>query len=119
MGLLSTIFQSSDIVNAVIKSGDALVFTDEERKEMHLKQLVAYTPFKLIQRWMVMAVVPAYMFMVFILFVCTLTEVGNVKAGAELLAGLVGYAFVSIIVFYTGGGAAEGIADKFTNKTKG
>lgn len=116
MGILSTIFKSSDIVNAVIKSGDALVFTDEERAEVHLKQLEAYTPFKLVQRWMVMAVVPAYMVMVLILFGCTLAEIGDLEAAGGVLTGYVGFAFVSIITFYTGCGAAEGIVNKFKGK---
>ena len=113
MSIWSTLFKSSDLVNAVIKTGDALVFTDEEKKEMHLKQLEAYAPFKIAQRWMMMAVVPAYVLMSVVMFICLMSGVGNPESASQVLSGQLGWGFVAIVAFYTGGGAAEGIVNKF------
>lgn len=61
MSIWSSIFSSGDTISkttdAIIATGDKLVYTDEEKadmkfklKEFHIKMLEAYHPFKLTQR---------------------------------------------------------------------
>jgi len=53
MGFLSDIFSIKSFdstVNAVINTGDALVFTDEERANMKVEFLKHFEPFKIAQR---------------------------------------------------------------------
>lgn len=47
---LSKIFNPDKLTDAIINSGDALVFTDEEQAKMKLEMLKAFQPFKLAQR---------------------------------------------------------------------
>lgn len=113
MSIWTTLFKSSELIDAVINTGDALVFTDEEKKAMHIEQLAAYTPFKIAQRWMMVSIVPAYVGMCVVAFICLLSGIGNVESAASVLSGQLGWSFVAIVAFYTGGGAAEGIVNKF------
>jgi len=46
------LFGSDSIINAGIKGIDALVFTDEEKANLHIKFLKQYEPFKLAQRYL-------------------------------------------------------------------
>ena len=52
MIIWSKLFGTQAVVDAGIKAGDALFFTDEERSEWRLRLLKAYEPFKIAQRWL-------------------------------------------------------------------
>lgn len=47
---LSKIFNPNKLTDAIINTGDALVFTDEEQTKMKLDMLKNFEPFKLAQR---------------------------------------------------------------------
>lgn len=52
MAIWSKLFGADKVINAGIRAGDALFFTDEEKSEWRLRLLRAYEPFKIAQRWM-------------------------------------------------------------------
>ncbi|MBD1567951.1 MULTISPECIES: hypothetical protein [Aliivibrio] len=58
MGLFSKIFGSDSAIKSgmdlIANTGDALVFTDEEKSKQKIELLKAYEPFKLIQRFLVL-----------------------------------------------------------------
>lgn len=58
MGLFSKIFGTDSAIKSgldlIANTGDALVFTDEEKSKQKVELLKAYEPFKLIQRFLVM-----------------------------------------------------------------
>lgn len=52
MGIWSKLFGADKVIDAGIRAGDALFYTDEEKSEWHLRLLKAYEPFKIAQRWL-------------------------------------------------------------------
>lgn len=52
MNIFSKLFGSNKVIDAAIKTGDALFYTDEEKSEWKLKMLKAYEPFKIAQRYL-------------------------------------------------------------------
>ena len=52
MSIWSKLFGAEKIIDAGIKAGDALFYTDQEKSEWHLRLLKAYEPFKIAQRWL-------------------------------------------------------------------
>ena len=60
MSIWNSLFSGTNVVekgvDAVVKTGDALVFTDEERVDYHMKFLALYEPFKIAQRFLALIV---------------------------------------------------------------
>lgn len=52
MNIFAKIFGSDKIIDAGIKAGDSLFFTDQEKSEWKIRILKAYEPFKIAQRWL-------------------------------------------------------------------
>lgn len=52
MSIWSKLFGADKVIDAGIRAGDALFFTDEEKSEWRLRLLKAYEPFKIAQRWL-------------------------------------------------------------------
>ena len=87
--------------------------------------LKLYEPFKLAQRYIAMTFCPAYVFM---WIVTGLLEVANIFIIAftdksletavmyKLLSGDIAVMVILILGFYFGGGAAEGVVNRFKKK---
>lgn len=137
MGFFSALFSSNEVISkgtdAVISAGDKLFYTQEEKadmnfklRELHIKTLEAYQPFKIAQR--LLAVWYSFLFGVAFLvglFVAVMnvyfqysfdTSVKESKTLVQLsyepiinivssfgLSGIV----LAIVVFYFGGGSIE------------
>lgn len=56
MGIWSKLFGADKVIDAGIRAGDALFFTNEEKAEWRLRLLKAYEPFKIAQRWLAVIV---------------------------------------------------------------
>jgi len=52
MSIFSKLFGSNKVVDAAIKAGDVIFYTDEEKSEWKLRMLKAYEPFKIAQRYL-------------------------------------------------------------------
>ena len=125
MGLWSSLFGNKKIIDAGIDGIDVMVFTDEEKSSAKMKFLKLYEPFKLAQRYIAMTFCPAYIFM---WIVTGLLEVANIFIVAftdkelntdvmyKLLSGDIAVMVILILGFYFGGGAAEGIVNRFSKK---
>lgn len=127
MGIFAKLFGSDKIIDAGIKAGDAIFFTDQEKADWKIRLLKAYEPFKIAQRWL--AIILSIPFV-------SLHTVSGVQI---LLAGWIGGAVgksaheaalsvmewnnetlgipVAIVLgFYFSGGAIESIAKVRNNK---
>ena len=108
MSIWTKLFSANKVIDGVISAGDKLVFTPEEKKELFIEELKVYTPFKIAQRWLMITVCVPYVIMALVLFGCLMTDIGNTDSAIDVLTGPLGWAFVAIVGFYTGGGAIEG-----------
>ena len=133
MGIVSRIFGDNDLItkatDGVIKGVDAAVLTPEEKIQYHLDFLRAYEPFKLAQRCLALIVGFPYV-LVWLLSAaalaasllgepCLATEMCRSEqflSVSEKIATLnndtLGIPFATILFFYFGGGAVEGIVEK-------
>ena len=119
MGIFSRLFGSDKIIDAGISGIDAMVFTDEEQSSAKMAFLKLYEPYKIAQRWLMSYICIPYMGL-WSLTGCILMadvfmerEFDVDKLTAFLLHEYVGTAFVLIVCFYFGGGAAEGVVNRF------
>jgi hypothetical protein len=125
MGMFSKLFGSDKIIDAGIDGIDAMIFTDEEQSKAKMAFLKLYEPFKLAQRYLAMTFCPAYMFMWMVtcllevanIFIVTFTSKSlNTDVMYKLLSGDISVMVIIILSFYFGGGALEGIVNRFKKK---
>ena len=122
MGIWNSLFGNDTIIKAGIDGIDAMVFTDEEQSNAKMTFLKLYEPYKIAQRYIAMTFCPAYIFCWILTFVVEIFDIFMVKdlnteTLYKLLQGDVSTMVVLILGFYFGGGAAEGIVNRFKNKT--
>ena len=118
MNIWSTLFGSKKIINAGINGIDAMVFTDEEQSSAKMAFLKLYEPYKIAQRYIAMTFCPAYIFGWIVTMAIEIVDIFmirdlNTEALYKLLQGDVSVMVVLILGFYFGGGAAEGIVNRF------
>ena len=124
MGIWNSLFGNEKIIDAGINGIDAMVFTDEEKSSAKMAFLKLYEPYKLAQRWLMTFICMPYMALWFITGCILVADVFVVKVLSTdrltdfLLHKYVGSAFVVVISFYFGGGAAEGIINRMASKKK-
>jgi len=141
MGILSSLFSISTVdkaVDAVIATGDKLVYTDEEKAEMrlstgnlHIKMLGAYVPFKIAQR--VLAMWFSFLYGVAFIIGLSITVFNMISTYRQTIAGVklediitipleplfalmaafsLGMIVLTIVAFYFAGGTLESWRDK-------
>lgn len=118
MSLLTNLFSPKEVLESVSNGVDAVVNTDEERQELFPAILDKYEPFKLAQRYMMITVNFAVLYIVLlesVLAILSLRYPGT-KEVIRLINNLplveyLGTAFVVINFFYFGGGSIN----TFTN----
>lgn len=122
MNILGKIFGSKGVIDAGIKSIDAMVFTDEEKSKLHLQLLKQYEPFKIAQRYL--AFMFSGIFLLVYLNAVILWNVGVFTSDidmqgfymsvafelAEWNTKMLGIAIGLIIGFYFAGGAISSIS---------
>ncbi|MEZ8965510.1 hypothetical protein AB6E53_02365 [Vibrio breoganii] len=135
MGLFSKLFGNDSVIDAVINTGDALVYTEEEkakaqdkREERFERLLKLYEPFKIAQRFLALIVSIPFVLLHLVLALTQLVmvlfmDLDTYEAYAVLIEALSGsvnealfYPFCIIIGFYFAGGAGEGIIRATKNK---
>lgn len=101
MNIFKALFSAPKALEAVINTGDALVFTSEERKEAVYKMTKLLGPQNLARRVVAMGVT-------FLWALLTLVEAGLILAGHDKIADFhalytnVSLAFGGIMAFYFG-----------------
>jgi hypothetical protein len=103
------------IVDAVIDTGDAIVYTPEERAkaeqlktETKLKMLPLYEPFKLAQRYIAFAFTANFILSFWVGFACLYFDF-KVDDYIKLITTFqLGWIMIAIVSFYFGGGFVAG-----------
>lgn len=123
MGILGTIFGSNKIMDGIIKGVDAMVYTEEEKKENHKTFLKLYEPFKLGQRCLALTFAPPFALFHFCIYTSRVIMWDNepYQSAAASIQTEMNQSFgliVELVVgFYFGGGAAEGIIKSLIKKS--
>jgi len=107
MGIFAKLFGSDTIIDAGISGINAMVFTDEEKSSAKMKFLKLYEPYKLAQRYLALIFCIPYASAWLITFLASFKI--DVANQIDLLTGDIGNIVFGIVLFYFGGGAAEGI----------
>lgn len=121
MSFFKSIFSAPSMIKNISNGIDKMIFTDEERADILPNLLKLYEPYKIAQRWLMVIVCGPYFFLWFLVGLGTLIiEVfsfsGSTANTREFLFGPIVYLVGTIISFYFGGGAIEGIIGKFKKK---
>jgi hypothetical protein len=117
VNIFKSIFSSSPIVDATLKGVDKALFTEQERAEMHRDNLKNYEAYKIAQRVLAFGFTGLYMF-IFLVYV-TLLIMDSAHAYQILDAVdkfYLNYIQLSIVIFYFGGGAANGVVEKIKQR---
>ena len=107
MGIWSSLFGSTKIINAGIDGLDAIIFTDEEKSRAKQEFLKLYEPFKLAQRYLAVIFSVPYVLAWIITFFASFFI--DTAKQFELLNGDIGSIVFAIVSFYFLGGVASGI----------
>jgi hypothetical protein len=134
MGIWSKLFNSDKAIEGAYKGIDKALLTKEETLDYHLKFVEAYTPFKVLQRIIVLIVSLPFIITYFIsaaLYVSSLflepclaplCKSSQLVEGSKFLFNLntetFGYPFLAVVSFYTGGGMLEGALRARANNKK-
>lgn len=108
MGILGKIFGAKSIVDAGIRSIDALVFTDEEKSKAKLTLLKAYEPFKIAQRYL--ALIFAANFTIAFTLCLLLAALGrDIQPVVDVVVAFsLGQIMLAVVAFYFLGGVTNG-----------
>ena len=120
IGILRRIFGSGDVIEKGLDLIDSMHTSDEElikaNTDAKRELLTAYAPFKLAQRYLALLFSITFIGSFLLVLGMSLSGKADVDVVRQVLSEFyIGEIMLSIILFYFGGGAFEGII----NKTKG
>lgn len=121
MGILSKILGSGDVITKGFELIDSFHTSEAEAIEAKTKAktelLTAYAPFKLAQRYLALMFTFTFLASFVGVLVASLTGYADVDIIRQVLSEFyIGEIMLSIILFYFGGGAFEGIINKAKGK---
>jgi hypothetical protein len=120
MGILSTILGSGDVIGKGLELIDSMHTSDEEMIEARTKAktdlLTSYAPFKVAQRYLALmfgfTFVGSYLMVLMLFFMNR-----DISAVQEIISAFkIDWITLSIVGFYFGGGAFEGVLSKKRGK---
>jgi archaellum biogenesis protein FlaJ (TadC family) len=122
MGILSTIFGGGDVISKGMDLIDDFHTSDTEMIEAKTNAktqlLQAYAPFKIAQRYLALMFSATFLLSFILVLGMTLAGKGDIDAVKSVLSEFyIGEIMLTIIVFYFGGGFAEGALN--SKKSKG
>lgn len=114
MGVLAKIFGSGEVVKAGIELIDSLHTSTEEeiaaKSKAKIDLLEAYAPFKLAQRYLAVMFTVTFLACFVLVLAMTLAGEGDIEAVKQVLGDFyIGEIMLTIVFFYFGGGAFEGV----------
>ena len=118
MGILATIFGSSEVIASGINLIDSLHTSTEEEIQAKSKAktdlLSAYSAFKVAQRYLALMFTFTYLLAFFICLIMVLSADAFTKADVIGLLGefYIGEIMLTIVAFYFAGGAVEGVVNR-------
>ena len=101
MSIFSKLFKMPSVIEAAIKTGDALVFTDEERKAWILESAKVLGPQTLARRYLALAVAAVWCLSTVILGVLVLGNFSQAEQFSDLYLR-VSVLFGGVMTFYFG-----------------
>lgn len=121
MGWLAKILGSGDVIKGGFELIDSMHTSKEEEIQAKNKAktdlLTAYAPFKIAQRVLAFMFAGTFLFSFFLVLGMTLGGKGNTDDVLGVLNMFyLGEIMLTIIIFYFGGGFAEGALDKYRKK---
>jgi tRNA isopentenyl-2-thiomethyl-A-37 hydroxylase MiaE len=113
MGLLSTILGTGGVITKGFDLIDSLHTSETEAIEAKAKAktdlLTAYAPFKIAQRYIALMFSGTFLFSFFLVLSLTIAGIGDIASIKAVLSEFyIGEIMLTIVVFYFGGGFAEG-----------
>jgi hypothetical protein len=120
-GVLAKIFGSGDVISKSIDLIDSMHTSTEEeiaaKSKAKTDLLGAYAPFKLAQRYLALMFATTFLSCFAIVLGMTLYGKGDITAVKQILGDFyIGEIMLTIVMFYFGGGAFEGVAEKLKKK---
>lgn len=121
MGILSKIFGSGEVISKGLDLIDSFHTSEVESIEAKTKAktelLTAYAPFKLAQRYLALMFTFTFLASFLGVLIASLTGYADVDIIREVLSEFyIGEIMLSIILFYFGGGAFEGVVSRVKGK---
>ena len=121
MSILSRILGSGDVIEKGLDLIDSFHTSDEElikaNTDAKKELLTAYAPFKLAQRYLALMFSFTFLASFLGVLVTSLTGYADVEVIRQVISEFyIGEIMLSIILFYFGGGAFEGIINKSKGK---
>jgi len=124
MGIISAILGSGDVVSKGMDLIDSMHTSETEAIEAKTKAktdlMKAYAPFKVAQRYLALMFALTFLLSFMLVLGMTLAGIGDIMAVRGVLDEFyIGEIMLAIIMFYFGGGMAEGVLNaKKPKKTK-
>ena len=120
-GVLAKIFGSGDVIKSGIQLIDDMHTSTEEEINAKTKAktdlLSAYAPFKLAQRYLALMFAVTFLSSFVLVLGMTLYGQGDIEAVKQILGDFfIGEIMLTIVLFYFGGGAFEGVTEKLKKK---
>lgn len=118
MSILAKIFGSGDVITAGLKLIDDMHTSTEEeiqaKSKARIDLLQAYAPFKIAQRYLAVMFTVTFISCFVLVLSMTLAGKGDINAVKIVLSDFyIGEIMLTIVFFYFGGGAFEGVVGKF------
>lgn len=120
-GVLAKIFGSGDVIKSGIQLIDDMHTSTEEeivaKTQAKTDLLSAYAPFKLAQRYLAVMFAVTFLSCFVLVLGMTLYGQGDIEAVKAILGDFyIGEIMLTIVLFYFGGGAFEGVTEKLKKK---
>jgi hypothetical protein len=117
MGILSKIFGSGEVISKGLELIDSFHTSETEAIEAKTKAktelLTAYAPFKLAQRYLALMFTFTFLGSFLGVLIASLTGYADVEIIRQVISEFyIGEIMLSIVLFYFGGGAFEGVINK-------
>jgi hypothetical protein len=121
MGILSKIFGSGEVISKGLDLIDSFHTSDveaiEAKTNAKTELLTAYAPFKLAQRYLALMFTFTFLGSFVGVLIASLTGYADVDIIRQVISEFyIGEIMLSIVLFYFGSGAFEGVIDKVRKK---
>lgn len=117
LGVIGSILGSGDVIKKGMDLIDDMHTSDEEmeraKTQARIDTMKAYAPFKVAQRWLALMFTMTFLSSFVLVLVMTMLGQGDISAVRDVISEFyIGEAMLTILAFYFGGGAIEGVVSK-------
>ena len=117
LGVIGSILGSGDVIKKGMDLIDDMHTSDEEmeraKTQARIDTMKASAPFKVAQRWLALMFTATFLSSFLLVLVMTMLGQGDTDAVRDIISEFyIGEAMLTILAFYFGGGAIEGVVSK-------